>query len=162
MLPKTRRAPMPANPAALPKALEGTRRSLNFFLTSSFCSLIYAYVHLCQHACTCVSIYALVSACVHVCQYMCTCVSILLMCTSQTCLWVVLIYHLWQTLCAPHLAVSGCLRTKQCKADLVFVEVQPVPVPLLHQPAIFGMCALWCTSRWCKRRSSGLHSLTQA
>ena len=40
MLPNTRLAPMPAKPAALPKALEGTRRSLNFFFTSSFCSLI--------------------------------------------------------------------------------------------------------------------------
>lgn len=41
MLPKTRLAPMPAKPAALPKALEGTRRSLSFFFTSSFCSLIW-------------------------------------------------------------------------------------------------------------------------
>ena len=40
MLPNTRLAPMPAKPAALPKALEGTRRSLSFFFTSSFCSLI--------------------------------------------------------------------------------------------------------------------------
>ncbi len=80
MLPKTRLAPMPANPAALPKALEGTRRSLSFFLTSSFCSLIYACVsaclHLCQHACTCVSMHALVSACMQLCQHACTCVSI--------------------------------------------------------------------------------------
>ena len=65
MLPKTRLAPMPANPAALPKALEGTRRSLSFFFTSSFCSLIYACAHLCQHVCTSVSMCALVSACVY-------------------------------------------------------------------------------------------------
>jgi len=110
MLPKTRLAPMPANPAALPKALEGTRRSLNFFLTSSFCSLICAHAHLCQH-----------NADVQQSKVPLGCADMTdIVCTPCTCLWgsseqsnAKLTWSLWRLslslcLCCINLRYSAC------------------------------------------------------